>query len=94
MSLVADRALTIVISDAEFALLKKHDFPCSEKVLASARRTEEGLELSGSRNDFDSLAGWVAGEANYARKNRRPRQTDLLDSVADQLEEALARARR
>lgn len=82
--------LVLTISDDEFALLKKYDFPCSEEVLASARRTEEGLELSGSRVDFDSLAGWVAGEANHARRNRRPRQADSFDGIADRLEDVLA----
>ena len=91
MSLAAaDLVLSIVISDDEFALLKKHDFPCSEDVLASARRTEEGIELFGSRVDFASLTGWVAGEANHARKNRRPKQTEPFDSIADRLENVLA----
>jgi len=54
----------------------------------------EGISLHGSWAEFDSLAGWVAGEANYARRNRRPRQTELLDSIADQLEEVLATYRR
>lgn len=82
--------LTITISDDELALLRKLDFPCSGDVIASARRTEEGLELCGSWVAFDSLVGWVAGEANYARRHRRPRQTELLDSIADQLEDVLA----
>lgn len=82
--------LTITISDDELALLKKLDFPCSADVLASACRTEEGLELRGSWVAFDSLVGWVASEANHARRHRRPRQTELLDSIADQLEDVLA----
>ena len=88
------RPLSIVISDEQLALLKRHDFPCSDQVLASARRTEEGFELTGRWLDFDSLVGWVAGEANHARKNRRPRQTELLDDIADQLESLLACHRR
>ena len=81
--------LFIYISPTQLALLKKHDFPCSEKVLASACDTEEGIELSGTKREFESLAGWVAGEANYARHHRRPRQTELLDDICDQLEGAL-----
>lgn len=91
MSRTADRSLTIVIAPDELALLKKLDFPCSEDVLASARESEDGLELAGSRVDFDSLAGWVAGEANHTRSSRR---AELLNSIADQLESVLALHRR
>ncbi len=42
---------------------------------------KDGNELTGTWGGFDSLARWVAGEAKYARKNRRPRQTRLLDSI-------------
>ncbi len=89
-----DRRLTLVLSGDELALLKKLDFPCSEKVLATARPGEEGIELTGSWLDFDSLAGWVAGVANYARRHRRTRQARLLDSIADQLEDMLSIHRR
>ncbi len=83
--------ITIIVSAAELTLLEKLDFPCLQHMLATARRTEEGLVLEGSWADLDSLAGWVAGEANHAR---RPRQTELLDSIADQLEDVLAAHRR
>jgi hypothetical protein len=86
----SDRSLSIVVSEEELAVLRRFDFPCSEGVLASARSTESGIELTGSRLDFDDLAGWVAGEANYQRRKRRSRQTRLLDSIADQLEDVLA----
>ncbi len=86
--------ITIIVSAAELTLLEKLDFPCLHHVLATARRTEEGIALEGSWADLDSLAGWVAGEANHARRNRRPRQTELLDSIADQLEDVLAAHRR
>jgi len=85
-----EEPITIIVSSSELALLKKLDFPCSERVLATARPDMEGIALHGSWADLDSLAGWVAGEANYARRNRRPRQTELLDSIADQLEDVLA----
>ena len=94
MSNTNDRTLTIVISHDQLALLKKHHFPCSEFVLATARHTEDGFELTGGWLDFDSLVGWVAGEANHARKNRRPLQTELLDDIADQLESVLAQHQR
>jgi hypothetical protein len=50
--------------------------------------------LEGTWADLDSLAGWVAGEVNHTRRRRRPRQTELLDSIADQLEDVLAAHRR
>ncbi len=86
--------ITIIVSAAELTLLEKLDFPCSQHVLATARPTETGIALEGTWADLDSLAGWVAGEANHARRNRRPRQTDLLDGIADQLEDVLAAHRR
>lgn len=91
----AERPLSIVVSDDELALLKKLSFPCSEEVLASAEKIEdEGNELFGTWSEFDMLVGFVAAEANYARKHRRPRQTALLDSIADELEAELAFYRR
>jgi hypothetical protein len=79
--------ITIVVSSAELALLKKLDFPCSEHVLATARPDIEGIALHGSRADLSSLAGWVAGEANHARPGTR--RSDLLYCLAEQLEDVL-----
>ncbi len=53
--------ITIIVSAAELTLLEKLDFPCLQHVLATARRTEEGIALEGRWADLDSLAGWVAG---------------------------------
>lgn len=82
-----DEPITIVVSSAELALLKKLDFPCSQGVLATARPDLEGIALHGSRPDLESLAGWVAGEANHARPGTR--RSELLDSLAEQLEDVL-----
>jgi hypothetical protein len=79
--------ITIVVSGAELALLKKLDFPCSQGVLATASRDMEGIALHGSRADLASLAGWVAGEANHARRGTR--RSELLDSLSEQLEDVL-----
>ncbi len=83
-----------MVSRTELALLQRYDFPCSQDVLATARESDRGIALQGSWADLDMLAGWVAGEANHARRHRRPRQTELLDSIADQLEDVLAVHRR
>lgn len=94
MAAPTDRLMTLVLSGDELALLKKLDFPCSERVLATARPGEEGLELTGSWSDFDSLAGWVAGEANDAHRHRHMHKARLLDSIAEQLEAMLSAHRR
>ena len=56
-------------------------------VLATACTDMEGIALHGSRADLSSLAGWVAGEANHARRGTR--RSELLDSLAEQLEDVL-----
>ena len=84
-----EKTLTLYISGSALALLRKLDFPCSERVLASATPTEEGFQLTGSRADFESLAGWVAGEANHTDRRAR-RKLDLLYDICDVLESALA----
>ena len=70
--------LRACISEEALALLKKLDYPCSEELLASAVSIEdEGVvELTGSRYDFESLAGFVAGDANHEDR-RRKRPADL-----------------
>ena len=58
MSATDERLLSICISGQQLALLKKLDYPCSEAVLASAALIDdEGYELTGSRVDFEMLAG-------------------------------------
>jgi hypothetical protein len=79
--------ITIVVSSAELALLKKLDFPCSQGVLATASPDMEGIALRGTRSDLASLAGWVAGEANHARHGTR--RSELLYSLSEQLEDVL-----
>ena len=81
--MATDEELSIVLSKAELTLLKKCNFPCSDKVLATAQLTEEGYEVFGSWSEFDSLAGWVAGEANHSRGARR---IALLESIFEQLD--------
>ena len=88
MSATDERLLSICISGQQLALLKKLDYPCSEAVLASAALIDdEGYELTGSRVDFEMLAGFVAGDANHSRAGRR---RDQLHDIADSLESALA----
>ena len=83
-----DRPLSICIPGPHLALLKKLDYPCSESVLASATLIEdEGFELTGSRSVFETLAGFVAGDANHSRAGRR---RELLYDIAEALESALA----
>jgi len=88
-----DRELAIYISGPALELLKKLDYPGSTDVLASATSMEEGIELTGSTYEFESLAGWVAGEANHADRRAR-RKIELLYDICDELESALAGGRR
>jgi len=84
-----DDPLAIYISGAELALLKKLDFPCSERVLGSAKKTDEGIELKGSKDEFESLVGWAAGEANDADRRRARRRAEMLSHICEELESAL-----
>ncbi len=82
-----ERQLTICISEQQLALLKKLDYPCSEDVLASATLVEdEGFVLTGKRDHFEMLAGFVAGDANHCRRGRRQ---DELYGISEVLENAL-----
>jgi hypothetical protein len=78
--MASDEELSIVLSKAERASLKKCAFPCSDRVLATAQLTEEGCEVFGSWSEFDSLAGWVAGEANPSRGEDIFEQLDCVTS--------------
>ncbi|WP_224245989.1 hypothetical protein [Hyalangium gracile] len=51
---------------------------------------ERGLGGERLRWYFDSLAGWVAGEANDAHRHRHMRKARLLDGIAEQLEAMLS----
>ncbi len=89
-----DDELVVYISSDALTLLKKLEYPCSEEVLASARRIEgledEGLhiELTGSRGDLEQMAGFVAGDANHADR-RKKRRLALLYAISEALESAL-----
>ena len=86
----SEEKLRIYVTAAELALLKKLDFPCSQTTLASAKPTEDGIQLTGSWLDFDTLVGWVAGEANDADRRRARRKAALLSRVFEELEAALS----
>ena len=89
-----DRLVEVLIWREHLALLKKHDFPGSEKILATATQIDSGGEgdvlLTGSRVDFESLAGWVASEANYhARQPRSSRKAATWSEISERIECAL-----
>ena len=87
MARTDERPLSTCISGQQLALLKKLDYPCSEGMLASATLIEdEGFEVTGSRYDFETLAGFVAGDANHSRAGRR---RDQLYDISEALESAL-----
>lgn len=83
------------VSQAGLDVLKRLDYPCSEKVLASAKKVN-GLEdesiafaLSGSYADLEMLAGFVASDANHAEPDDDPAQVALLYEIAEALEAVL-----
>ncbi len=81
------RPLSFCISGQQLELLRKLDYPCSEKVLESATfLDDEGFILTGSRNELETLAGFVAGDANHSRAGRR---RDQLYDIAEALESVL-----
>ena len=81
------KLLTLDVTDEQLELLKKHDFPLSQDVIASARRFSGKFRLRGTRVDMESLAGWVAGEANHARDRAA---AVLFNDLADEIEGVLA----
>jgi hypothetical protein len=87
MSPTEEDALSIYLSKEALALLKKLKYPCSEKVLASATPVDrEGFELTGGRFALETLAGFVAGDANHSGPGR---QADLLSDIAEEIESTL-----
>jgi hypothetical protein len=89
-----DDMVEVLIWKDQLKLLKKHAFPCSEAILASAEKVEidgEGdVLLRGSRSDFEQLAGFVALEANERdRSRRRTRIGELWSELSDRIECAL-----
>lgn len=52
---------------------------------------DEGLhfELSGTRSDLETLAGFVAGDANHAEPDDDPRRVALLYAISEALEAVL-----
>lgn len=91
----SDDVRRFYLSKAALALLKKLDYPCSEDVLASAKRVkgaeDEGIdyELYGTRDELEQLAGFVAGDANHAEPDESPRKVALLYAISEALESVL-----
>ncbi len=83
------------LSKDALALLKRLDYPCSEKVLASAKRVkgveDEGIdfELAGTRDALEQLAGFVACDANHADADDDPRKIAHLYAISEALESVL-----
>ena len=87
----ADKELIEVhVTEEQLALLRKLDFPCTEKILAKPVMGEEGLFLRMGRMELEDFVGWVAGEANHERSKRR---AALLHDIADEMESALGTGR-
>lgn len=83
------------LSKPALELLRRMDYPCSERVLASAKRVkgleDEGIAyaLSGSHADLEMLAGFVAGDANHADPDDDAKTVALLYAISESLESVL-----
>jgi hypothetical protein len=83
------------LSQPALELLRRMDYPCSEAVLASAKRvkdadSEDGaFVLSGTYDDLEMLAGFVAGDVNHAEPDDDPRTVALLKDISESLESVL-----
>jgi len=55
----------------------------AEAIIENAKPAEGGFALSGSWDDFDDLAGYVAAEANHTESQRKQ---DFLDKIYDKIE--------
>lgn len=82
------KLLEVHVTEEQLELLRKLDFPCTEKILAKPVLCEEGLFLRISRVALEDFVGWVAGEANHERSKRR---AAVLHDIADEMEMALGR---
>lgn len=82
------------LSEPALELLRRMDYPCSECVLASAKRVkgleDEGIAfvLSGTYDDLEMLAGFVA-DVNHAEPGDDARTVALLYDIAESLESVL-----
>jgi hypothetical protein len=78
--------LELFLADEEYKVLCALNVPGVAEAILGAAQTDEGVVLKTSRVALEDLVGWVAGEANHARKGRR---SDLLHSIADAMEAVL-----
>jgi Domain of unknown function (DUF6398) len=79
--------LEVFLSDEEYKTLCALNVPGAPEASQQATQTDEGIVLELSRSALTDLVGWVAGEANHARRGRR---CDLLHAIADAMEAALS----
>jgi hypothetical protein len=87
--------LRISVSAEALELLRRMDYPCSERVVASARPVKGhgdhggAFEFSGSYDDLEMLAGFVASDANHAEPGDDKRTVALLYDLSETLEALL-----
>jgi hypothetical protein len=90
-----DRKVRFYLSEPALELLRRMDYPCSDEVVASAKRVKglegEGMayELRGTYDDLEMLAGFVAGDVNHAEPDDDPRTVALLHDISEALEAVL-----
>jgi hypothetical protein len=77
---------TIELSEYEYDVLKNNSLISSvcTRQLNSAAKVEEGIDLSLTLAELTDMIGYIAAEANHARKKR---EREDLNSICDYLEE-------
>ena len=62
--------------------------PESDRIIYSARPSENGIRLHASYGDIENFEGYLAADANHEDNRKRQR---LLDALHERVEDALQR---
>jgi len=80
--------LVLQLTKGEYQVLKKVMVldEGAEAIVQNAEPATKGFVLTGSSEDFDDLAGFVAAAANHTESQKKQ---DILDEIYDKIEELL-----
>ncbi len=76
----------VYMTTPQLELLRKLNFPGTQEDLAHPVHREDGMCLPMTRPALEALVGWVAGQANHERSERR---AEMLNDIADDMEALL-----
>lgn len=80
--------LVMQLTKGEYQVLKKVMVldEGAEAIVQNAEPATKGFVLTGSPEDFDDLAGFIAAAANHTESQKKQ---DILDEIYDKIEELL-----